>query len=136
MVAPLTTGGVSDEVAQESQTPTGPQMLEDVEGPMPARPATLRDPGTPDQIVMEQHSLTHFPRQPWCKLCVEFRERDSPHREQSKIDAVELELQFDYGYMGDGGPLQIAWSHPRDDGAGLQEDGHALRCGNNSQVGA
>ena len=29
-------------------------MLEDVEEPMPARPATLRDPGTPDQIVMEQ----------------------------------------------------------------------------------
>ena len=43
--------------------------------------------------------------------------------------------QFDYGYMGDGGPLPIAcflvdrhlfWSHPRDDGARLQEDGHAL----------
>ena len=33
-------------------------MLEDVEEPMPARPVTLRDPGTPDQIVMEQHSLT------------------------------------------------------------------------------
>ena len=35
---------------------------------MPARPATLRDPGTPDQIVMEQHSLTHFPSQPWYKM--------------------------------------------------------------------
>ena len=62
---------------------------------------------TPDQIVMEQHSLTHFPSQPWCKMCVESRGHDSPHREQSKIDAVVPQLQFDCGYMGDGGPLQI-----------------------------
>ena len=108
MVAPLSTAGVSDEVAQELQIPVGPQMLEDVEEPMPARPATLRDPGTPDQIGMEQHNLTHFQSQPWCKMCVESRGHDSPHREQSKIDAVVPQLQFDYGYMGDGGPLQIA----------------------------
>ena len=108
MVAPLSTAGVSDEVAQELQMAMGPQMLEDVEEPMPARPTTLRDPGTPDQIVMEQHSPTHFPSQPWCKMCVESRGHDSPHREQSKIDAVVPQLQFDYGYMGDGGPLQIA----------------------------
>ena len=108
MVAPLTTAGVSDEVAQEIQMPVGPQMLEDVEEPIPARPATLRDPGTPDQIVMGQHNLTHFLSQPWCKMCVESRGHDSPHREKSKIDAVVPQLQFDYGYMGDGGPLQIA----------------------------
>ena len=77
-VAPLLTAGVSDEVAQELQMPMGPQMLEDVEKPMPARPATLRDPGTPDRIVMEQHSVP--------------------------------QLKFDYGCMGDGGPLQIAFS--------------------------
>ena len=108
MVAPLTTAGVSDEVAQERQMPVGPQMLEDVEEPMPARPATLRDPGTPDQIVMEQHNLTHCPSQPWCEMCVESRGHDSPHREQSKIDAVVPQLPFDFWYMGDGGPLQIA----------------------------
>ena len=108
LVAPLLTAGVSNEVAQELQMPSGPQMLEDVEGPTLARPATLKDRGTPDRIVMEQHSLTHFPSQPWCKMCVESRGRDSPHQEQSKIDAVVLQLQFDYGYMGDGGPPQIA----------------------------
>ena len=54
LVAPLSTAGVSDEVAQELQMPMDPQMLEDVEEPMPARPATLRVPGTPDQIVMEK----------------------------------------------------------------------------------
>ena len=108
MVAPLTTAGVSDEVAQEIQMRVRPQMLEDVEEPMPARPATLRDPSTPDQIVMGQHSLTHFPSQPWCKMCVGSREHDSPHREQSKFDAVVPQLNFDYGYMEDGGPLQIA----------------------------
>ena len=86
----------------------GPQMLEDVDESMLARPTTLRDPGTPDQIVMEQHSLTHFPTQPWCKVCGESRGHDSPHRQQSKIDAVATQLQFDCGYMGDGGPLQIA----------------------------
>ena len=108
MVAPLTTAGVSAEVAQELQMPSGPQVLEDVEEPMLARPATLRDPGTPDQIVMEQHSLTHFPSQPWCKMCVESRGHDSPRREQLKIDAVAPQLECDYGYMGDGGPLQVA----------------------------
>ena len=82
-------------------------MLEDVEERMLARPSTLRDPGTPDQIVMEQHNLTHFPSQP-CKMCVESRGHDSPHREQSKTDAVVPQLQFDFGYVGDGGPLQIA----------------------------
>ena len=88
--------------------PMGPQMLDDVEEPVPARPATLGDPGTPDRIVMEQQSLTHFPSQPWCKMCIESRGRDSPHREQSKIDAVVPQLQFENGYMGDGGPLQSA----------------------------
>ena len=73
MVAPLTTAGVSDDVAQRLQMPIGPQALEDAEEPMPSLPATLKDLGTPpDQIVL--HSLTHFPSQPWCKL--------SPHREQ------------------------------------------------------
>ena len=41
MVAPLTTAGASDEVAQETQMPVEPQLLEDVEEPMLARPATL-----------------------------------------------------------------------------------------------
>ena len=81
LVAPLSTAGVSDEVAQESHLPVGPQMLDYVEEPMPARPATLKDPSTPDQIVLEQKSRTHFPSQPWCKMCVESRGRDSPHRE-------------------------------------------------------
>ena len=89
--------------------PAGPQALEDVDGPMPSRLATLQDPGTPDQIVLDQHSLTHFsPSLPLCKVCVESRGRDSPHREPSKRDAVVPQLQFDYGQMGDGGPLQIA----------------------------
>ena len=96
-------------LCQQLQMPMGREMSEDVEEPMPACLATLRDPGTPDQIVMEQHSLTHFPSQPWCKICVESRGRDSPHREQPEIDAVVPQLQFvDYRYMGDGGPLQIA----------------------------
>ena len=41
-------------------------------------------------------------------MCVESRGHDSPHREQSKIDAVVPQLQFDYGSMEDGSPLQIA----------------------------
>ena len=69
--------------------------------------ATLRDRGTSDQITLDQHSLTHFPSQLWCKACVESRGRDS-HREPSKIDAVVPQLQFDYGYIEDGDPLLIA----------------------------
>ena len=71
LVAPSLTADVSDEVAQELQMPIGPQMVGDVEEPMPASPATLKAPGTPDRIAMEQHSLTHFPSQPWCKMIVE-----------------------------------------------------------------
>ena len=41
-MAPLTTAGVSDEVAQEVQMSVGPQMLEDVEEPMLARPANAQ----------------------------------------------------------------------------------------------
>ena len=88
LVAPLLTAGVSHEVAQELQMPIGPPMLDDVEERMPARLAILKDPGTPDRIVMQQH----FPSQPWCKMCIESRGRDSSHREQSKIDAVVLQI--------------------------------------------
>ena len=87
MVAPLTTAGVSDEVAQELQMPMGPQMLEDVEEPMPARPATLRDPGTPDQIVMAQHNPTHFPSQPWCKM-------DTIRHIENSRKSMQLYLNF------------------------------------------
>ena len=39
----------------------GPQALEDVNETMPSCPPTLKDPETPDQIVLDQHSMTHFP---------------------------------------------------------------------------
>ena len=64
LMEPLGAAGVSDDDAQELQMAVG--MLKDVVEPMPARPATLRDPGTPDQIVLDQHSLTRFSSQPWC----------------------------------------------------------------------
>ena len=84
---------MSDDVAQELQMPLGPQAMETVEETMPFRPATLKDPGTPDQIVLDQHSLTHFLSLPWCKVRSELRGRDSPHREPSKIDTVVPDLQ-------------------------------------------
>ena len=84
-MAPWVTAGVSDDVAEKLQMPIGPQAVEDVEGPMPFRPAVLKDPGFLDQKVLDQHSLTHFPCQPWCKVCVESQGRDSPHREQSRV---------------------------------------------------
>ena len=101
------TVGVSDDVAQEVQMPSCPQALEDEEEQIPSRSATFKDPGTPDQIVLDQRSLTHLPSQPWCKVCVASRGRDS-HREHSKIDAVMPQLHFDDVYMVDGRPLQIA----------------------------
>ena len=97
LISPSNATGVSDDVVQELQVPIGPQAASDVEEPMPCRAATLRDLGTPDQIVVEQHNVTHFPSQPWCKEGVECRGRDSPHREQSNIDAVVPPLQFDFG---------------------------------------
>ena len=144
-MAPLLTAGVSDEVVQELQIPIGPQILDDVEDSMPARLPTLKDPSTPDPVVLEKHSLTHFPNQPWCKMCVESRGRDSPHREQSKIDTNVPQLQFDYGYMGgrrpstetfSRGSRHLFWSHAHNDGARLQEDEHALCGGGSSHMGA
>ena len=104
----MSTAVVSEEVAQELQMPMGPQMLDDVEEPMPARPPTLRDPGTPDQTVMEQTQFDSLSESTLVQDVRRSRGHESPHREQSKIDAVLPQIQFDYGYMGDGGPLQIA----------------------------
>ena len=95
MVASLTTAGVSGGVAQELQIPMGPQMLEDVEEPMLARPATLRDPGS-DRDGTTQSDARRVTRT-----------RFTTSR-KSKIDAVVLQLQFDSGYMEDGGPPRIA----------------------------
>ena len=64
LMAPSVPAAVSNDVAQNLQMP----MVNDVEEPMPARPTTLKDPGTPDPIVLDWHCLTHFPSQPWCKM--------------------------------------------------------------------
>ena len=80
LMAPLVTAGVSEDVVQELQMPISPQTLVDVEEPMPARLATLKDPGAPDQIV-DQQSQTHFPSQSRCLMCVEPRGHHSSHRE-------------------------------------------------------
>ena len=145
LMVSLVSAGVSDEVAQELQMPIGPHALEGVGEPTPSRPATLKDPGTPAQFVLDQHNLTHSPGQQ-CKVRVKSRERDYPHREQSKIDAMVPQLQFDCGYMGKTEALgrlhdprrnrHLFWRHTRNDGARLQEDGHALRGSGNDQVGA
>ena len=79
----LVTAGVSDNVAQGLQMPIGPQALEDVGVTMPSLPATFKDPVTLDRIVLYQHSLTHFPSQLWCYVCVESRGREFRSREQS-----------------------------------------------------
>ena len=144
-MAPLVTAGVSDEVAQEFQTPIGPHTLGDVKEPTPDHPATFKDPSTPAQIVLDQHNLTLSPSQQ-CKVRVKSRDRDSPHRDQSKIDIVVPQLQFDDGHMGRRKPSadcmfprgnrNLFWSHTRNDGARLQEYGHALRGSGTDRVGA
>ena len=47
---------------------------------------------TPDQIVLDQRSLTHFPSQLWCKVCVESRVRDSPRTVENKIKMCLISL--------------------------------------------
>ena len=107
VMEPLVTAGVRDGVVQELQVPMGPQMLEDVEEPMPARSATLRDPGTPDQLVVEQHNLTHFPSQP--ARCASNLEDVIHHIENSRKSTQWCpNFSLTCGYMEDGGALQIA----------------------------
>ena len=123
----MTTAGVSDEVAQELQMPMGPQMLEDVEEQMLARPPTLRDPGTPDQIVMEQRILTHFRVNPGAR-CASNPE-DTIHHIENSGKSMQLWVHERWRPSTDSmlpcGNRHLFWSHPRDDGAGLQENGHA-----------
>ena len=121
MVAPLTTAGVSDEVAQEIQMPSGPRMLEDVEEPMLVRLATLRDPGTPNGARCASNPV------------------DTIHHIENSRTSTQVvpQLQFDYGYMGDGGLLQIVcFFAGADTSSGATRDDGALRCRKNSQVGA
>ena len=75
LIAPLVTAGVSDGAAQEFRMPIGPQALEDEEEPMPSCPATLKDLDTPDQIVLDQHSLTPSPSQLWLQSMRRISER-------------------------------------------------------------
>ena len=71
----------------------GPLMLEDVEELMPARPATFRDPGTPDQIVMKQHSLTHtFRNNPGARCAT--NPEDTIHHIENSRKSMQLYLKF------------------------------------------
>ena len=45
----------------------GPQMLDDVEEPKPARPATLKDPDNLDRIG-NGRAQYDTPSQPWCNM--------------------------------------------------------------------
>ena len=89
---------MSDDEAQELQISIGLQAMNVVDELMPSRPATLRDPVSPDQIVVEYPKLTYFPSQPWFKRCPV--DETLPRSEQSKIDAVLSQLQFDFWIHG------------------------------------
>ena len=62
LVVLLMTAGVSDEVAQELQMPIGPQMLEDVEEPMLARPARSNRDGTVKSDTLSESALVQDAR--------------------------------------------------------------------------
>ena len=94
MVAPLTTAGVS-EVAQELQMPMVPHMLE----PMPRHSRSDRDGTTQSDTLSESTLVQDVRRIPRTRLITS---------RTVKNQQLYLNFQFDYGYMGDGGPLQIA----------------------------
>ena len=110
--------------------PAGPQALEDVDGPMPSRLATLQDPGTPEQIVLDQHSLTHFPRVCLGAKCPSNPE-DAIHHIENRRNVKQWCHNFSLtpATWETEGPLQIAcflggnrhlfWTHVFDNGARL-----------------
>ena len=112
LTASMVTAGVSDDVFQELQMPLGPQALDVVEEQMPA---IGKDPVTPDQTVLDQHIMTHFPSRP-CARCAS----NLAHREESNIDAV-LRLRGGWRPSADcmfpRGNRYFIWSHTRGDGA-------------------
>ena len=70
---------VSDDVARKVQMPSGLQALEDVEETMPSLPATTKDPGIPDQIVLDKHGKTRLQVSLGASCARESRGRNSPH---------------------------------------------------------
>ena len=54
-------------VTQELPMLIGPQMLDDVEEPKPAPPATLKDPDNLDRIG-NGRAQYDTPSQPWCNM--------------------------------------------------------------------
>ena len=89
---------MSDDVAQKLHIPIGVQAMSDVDELMPSRPATPRNPVSPDQIVVEYDMLTYFPSQPWFRRYPV--DETLPRSEQSRIDAVVSQFQFDFWIHG------------------------------------
>ena len=104
MVAPLLTAGVSDEVAQEIQMPVGPHTLEDVDELMSARQRSWHSRSYCDGTL-----IRHIFRASPGARCASNPE-DMIHHIANSRKSTQLCLNFNSttGYMGDGGPLQIA----------------------------
>ena len=96
MVASLSTAGVSDEAAQELQMPMG-----SADAGRRARSSTLKDPGTPDQIVLEQHTSDTLSESTPCARCASNLE-DVIHRTVNSRKSMQLYLNFSLirGYIG------------------------------------
>lgn len=79
------------------------------------KPRTLRDPGAPTEVEVEQHNVTHLPFRAWCPACVEGKARDKPHRKLDDSENKGLpEVVFDYGFLGAEGEDTIAIQVARD----------------------
>ena len=64
-----------------------------------------KDPGEPSQQERDEHDVTHLPYRPWCRVCVEAKGKEDPHRrvdQERKENGVPV-ISLDYAFMGQEG---------------------------------
>ena len=58
----------------------------------------------PSQQQRTEHSLTHVPFAPWCKVCVAAKAKDEPHWQMPRFSDDPPLLEFDYSFLGSDEP--------------------------------
>ena len=65
----------------------------------------LPTPETPTRSEVLSHNVTHVPYRPWCKHCVEGRDREFGHSTCDRGSHGTPIVSFDYCYIGDKGEI-------------------------------
>ena len=66
----------------------------------PSIAKTLPVPEGPSELEREVHELTHYPRAPWCSICVKGSGMERPHRKIEPLhDSGHPLVEYDFGLL-------------------------------------